>query len=141
MQQGAIVSAGFRHCHCCLCVFRRICRQLVQSLEMALLFWSQGQQAFPVTTVQPSIVQNILEGGEGTPSPMLSISGLSLEELEPHIAKMNRHLPSISQFFVSLDNGPKAFIITGPSKALFRLVTTLQKTKAPSCLVLGLGPF
>jgi len=76
------------------------------------LFYSglRGQQAFPVTSVEPSIVQDALGGGEGTPSPMLSITGLSLKELEPHIAKTNKHLPSISQLFVSLNNGPKAFV-------------------------------
>ena len=72
---------------------------------------------------------------------MLSITGLSLKELEPHIAKTNKHLPSISQLFVSLNNGPKAFVITGPSKALFGLVTSLRKVKAPSGLDQSKVPF
>ena len=107
------------------------------------LFYSglRGQQAFPITSVEPSIVQDALEGGEGTPSPMLSITGLSLKELEPHIAKTNKHLPSISQLFVSLNNGPKAFVVTGPSKALFGLVTSLRKVKAPSGLDQSKVPF
>jgi fatty acid synthase subunit beta len=107
------------------------------------LFYSglRGQQAFPVTSVEPSIVQDALKGGEGTPSPMLSITGLSLKELEPHIAKTNKHLPSISQLFVSLNNGPKAFVVTGPSKALFGLVTSLRKVKAPSGLDQSKVPF
>ena len=100
------------------------------------LFYSdiRGQQAFPVTSVEPSIVQGALEGSKGTPSPMLSITGLSLKELEPHIAKTDKYLPSISQLFVSLNNGPKAFVVTGPSKALFGLVTNLRKIKAPNGL-------
>ena len=107
------------------------------------LFYSglRGQQAFPITSVEPSIVQDALEGGEGTPSPMLSITGLSLKELEPHIAKTNKHLPSASQLFVSLNNGPKAFVVTGPSKALFGLVTSLRKVKAPSGLDQSKVPF
>ena len=38
------------------------------------LFYSglRGQQAFPVTSVEPSIVQDSIVGREGTPSPMLS---------------------------------------------------------------------
>ena len=49
------------------------------------LFYSglRGQQAFPVTSVEPSIVQDSIAGGEGTPSPMLSIAGLTLTELQP----------------------------------------------------------
>jgi fatty acid synthase subunit alpha len=40
------------------------------------LFYSglKGQQAFPLTSVKPNIVQDAILGGEGTPSPMLSIA-------------------------------------------------------------------
>jgi len=98
------------------------------------LFYSglRGQQAFPVTSLEPSIIQDSIEGGEGTPSPMLSVTGLSLKELEPHIIKTNKHLPENSQLFVSLYNGPKAYVVTGPARALFGLVTSLRKVKAPS---------
>jgi fatty acid synthase subunit alpha, fungi type len=43
------------------------------------LFYSGlcGQQAFPVISVEPGIIQDAIEGGEGTPSPMLLITGLS----------------------------------------------------------------
>ena len=83
------------------------------------LFYSglRGQQAFPVTSVEPSIVQDAIAGGEGTPSPMLSVAGLTLKELRPHVSKTNQHLPANSQLHVSLHNGPKAFVITGPPKA------------------------
>ena len=46
---------------------------------MALLFWLRGQRAFPVTSVEPSIIQDAIVAGEGTPSPMLSIAGLKFE--------------------------------------------------------------
>lgn len=96
------------------------------------LFYSglRGQQAFPVTAIDPTIVQDAVDGGEGTPSPMLSVTGLSLKELEPHIVKTNKHLPDGSKIFISLNNGPKAFVVTGPPKSLFGLVTSLRKVKA-----------
>jgi fatty acid synthase subunit alpha len=92
------------------------------------LFYSglRGQQAFPVTSVEPSIVQDAIVGGEGTPSPMLSIAGLTFKELQPHFSKTNQHLPANSQLHVSLYNGPKTFVITGSPKALFGLVTSLR---------------
>lgn len=98
------------------------------------LFYSglRGQQAFPVTAIDPSIVQDAVEGGEGTPSPMLSVTGLVLKELEPHITKTNKYLPENSKLFISLHNGPKTFVVTGPPKALFGLVTSLRKVKAAS---------
>ncbi|KAF8199703.1 fatty acid synthase [Pholiota molesta] len=110
--------------------------EFVDNSEKALkwLFYSglRGQQAFPVTALEPSIIQDTVDGGEGVPSPMLSVTGLSLKELQPHIVKTNKHLPTTSQLFVSLHNGPKAFVVTGPSKALFGLVTSLRKVKAPA---------
>jgi fatty acid synthase subunit alpha len=99
------------------------------------LFYSglRGEQVcHPVTSV----------GGEGTPSPMLSIAGLTLKELEPHVSKTNQHLPANSQLHVSLHNGPKIFI-TGPPKALFGLVTSLRKvsSRAQSGLDQSKTPF
>lgn len=109
---------------------------LVENSRKALrwLFYCglRGQQAFPPVAVEPSLVQDTLDGGEGTPSPMLSVAGLSLKELEGHIKKTNSHLPANSQLAVSLNNGPRAFVVTGPARALHGLVTNLRKVRAPS---------
>ncbi|KAG6813968.1 hypothetical protein H0H92_005223, partial [Tricholoma furcatifolium] len=96
------------------------------------LFFSglRGQQAFPVVSLEPSIVQDSIEGGEGTPSPMLSITGLSLKEVEGHLKKTNAHLPDNSKVNISLNNGPRAFVVTGPARALHGLVTNLRKVRA-----------
>lgn len=101
----------------------------------------RGQQAFPITALKPSIVQDSIQGGEGTPSPMLSITGLALKDLEMHITDTNKHLPDTSQLHVSLHNGSKAFVVTGSPKALFGLVTSLRKVKASSGLDQSKIPF
>lgn len=107
------------------------------------LFFSglRGQQVFPVVAVEPTIVKDTVEGGEGVPTPMLSVTGLSLAELEPHLKQSNSHLPPNSQLAVSLHNGPRAFVVTGPSKALYGLVTALRKTRAPTGLDQSKVPF
>jgi fatty acid synthase subunit beta len=92
----------------------------------------RGQQAFPPVAVEPSLVQDTLDGGEGVPSPMLSVTGLALKELNGHIKKTNAHLPSNSKLSISLNNGPRAFVVTGPARALHGLVTNLRKVRAPS---------
>lgn len=96
------------------------------------LFYSglRGQQAFPVLSLDPNIVQDSVEGGEGMPSPMLLITGLRLTELEPHLHKTNSYLEQGSQIHVSLHNGPRAFVVTGPAKSLHGLVTSLRKVRA-----------
>ena len=63
---------------------------------------------------------------------MLSVTGLSLKDLEPHIKSANSHLPENSKMSVSLHNGPKAFVITGPPRSLYGLVTCLRKIRGAS---------
>ncbi|KAJ3783459.1 fatty acid synthase [Lentinula aff. detonsa] len=92
----------------------------------------RGQEAFPVVALEPGLIQDSIDGGEGTPSPMLSITGLSLKELEPHLAKTNQHLADNSKLQVTLHNGPRALVVTGPSRALHGLVVNLRKIRAPS---------
>ncbi len=67
-----------------------------------VLTWSffsslRGQEAFPLLALEPSIIKDAIEGGEGTPSPMLSVTGLVLKDLESHIKKTNEHLPQNSE--------------------------------------------
>ncbi|QRV90063.1 fatty acid synthase subunit beta [Ceratobasidium sp. AG-Ba] len=107
------------------------------------LFWvgARGQEAFPTLAVEPNVVQDSVDGGEGVPSPMLSVTGLALATLEKHIAGVNKHLPKNSQLGVSLYNGSRAFVVTGPPKALYGLVTALRKVRAPSGLDQSKIPF
>ena len=107
------------------------------------LFYSglRGQQAFPVVSLDPALVQDAIEGGEGTPSPMLSIAGLSLKELEPHIKQTNSHLPENARLEVSLHNGPRTFVVNGPARSLYGLVTSLRKVRAPSGMDQNKIPF
>ena len=107
------------------------------------LFYSglRGQESFPVVSVESSIVQDSVEGGEGTPSPMLAVTGLPLPNLQKFINKTNAHLPNNSKLYVSLHNGPRAFVITGPARALYGLVTSLRKIRAPLGLDQSKVPF
>ncbi|KAL5526485.1 FAS2 [Sanghuangporus sanghuang] len=101
----------------------------------------RGQETFPVLSVEPGIVSDVIEGGEGNPSPMLSVSGLALKDLEPHIATTNKYLPENSKLYVSLYNGPRTFVVTGPPKSLYGLVASLRKVRAPPGLDQSKIPF
>ncbi|KAN0109683.1 hypothetical protein V8E52_009029 [Russula decolorans] len=108
----------------------------LENVQKALkwLFFAgmRGQQLFPVLALEPSVVQDSIDGGEGQPTPMLSVNGLLLKDLQPHISKMNKYLPDNSQISVSLHNGPRNFIVTGPPCALYGLVANLRKICAPN---------
>lgn len=101
----------------------------------------RGQQYFPLLALEPTIIQDALDGGEGVPSPMLSIAGLTLKDLEPHVKQTNVHLSENSQLEISLHNGPRVFVVTGPPRALYGLVTNLRKVRASSGLDQSKIPF
>jgi fatty acid synthase subunit alpha, fungi type len=64
--------------------------------------------------------------------PMLSVNGLLLKDLQPHISKTNKHLSDNSQISISDRNGPRNFIVTGPPRAFYGLVADLRKIRAPN---------
>lgn len=98
------------------------------------LFYSglRGQEAFPVLSVEPKIVQDSIEAGEGHPTPMLAVSGLARNTLESQIGKTNKHLAANSQLSIGLNNGPKNAVVVGPARALYGLATALRKIRAPA---------
>ncbi|CAE6460687.1 unnamed protein product [Rhizoctonia solani] len=116
-----------------------------QNSAKALRWWvwvgARGQEAFPVLAVEPNIVKDSVDGGEGVPSPMLSVTGLPIAALEKHIAGVNKHLPKNSQLTIALHNGSRAFVVVGPPRALYGLVTALRKVRAPSGLDQSKVPF
>ena len=112
-----------------------------KALKWLFLAGSRAQVAFPVVSLEPNIIADSVDGGEGVPSPMLTIVGLGLKDLERHVAGTNKYLPDNSKLCISLHNSIKAFVVTGPSRALYGLVTALRKIRAPSGLDQSKVPF
>ena len=105
-----------------------------KALKWLFLAGSRAQVAFPVVSLEPSIIADSVEGEEGVPSPMLTVVGLNLKDLERHVAATNKYLSENSKLCISLHNSIKAFVVTGPSRALHGLVTALRKVRTPSGL-------
>jgi fatty acid synthase subunit beta len=91
--------------------FESLSLNFCRAVKWLLCAGCHAQQAFPVLSLEPSNVQDSVDGGEGVSTPMLSITGLSLKDFEPAIKAENSHLPNNSKMFVSLHNSPKAFVI------------------------------
>ncbi|KAJ6477506.1 fatty acid synthase, partial [Mycena sanguinolenta] len=121
--------------------YQSFCANAVKAVKWLFFSGLRGQQAFPVVALEPGIVQDSIEGGEGMPMPMLSVTGLKLHELAIYVEKTNAHLAENAQLSVSLHNGPRAFVVTGPARSLFGLVTHLRKIRAPSGLDQSKTPF
>src|ERR1700733_1462713 len=76
----------------------------------------------------------LLKAAKEFPARCWRLPGLALNDLEPHIKKTNIHLPANSQLHISLHNGPRAFLLTDPVRALYGLVTNLRKVRMGSLL-------
>ncbi|KAJ8058636.1 hypothetical protein OCU04_012812 [Sclerotinia nivalis] len=103
---------------------------------LTILFWigSRSQQTFPRTSLAPNILQDSVDHGEGTPTPMLSIRDLSQAQVQEHIDKTNKYLPEDRQIAISLINSARNMVVSGPPISLYGLNLQLRKVKAPTGL-------
>ncbi|PHH64631.1 hypothetical protein CDD81_4242 [Ophiocordyceps australis] len=103
---------------------------------LAILFWigTRSQQAFPTTSMTPTMLRESMEHGEGSPTPMLSIRDLSQPEVQKHIDATNQYLPPHRHISISLINSPRNLVVTGPPTSLYGLNSQLRKVKAPTGL-------
>ena len=110
---------------------------------ITMLFWigMRSQQAYPRTSLAPSILQDSLEAGEGTPTPMLSVRDLSQKQIQAHIDATNEHLPKDRHVAISLINSSRNFVVTGAPISLHGLNLRLRKVKAPTGLDQNRIPF
>lgn len=110
---------------------------------LTMLFWigMRSQQAYPRTSLAPSVLQDSAENGEGHPTPMLSIRDLSRAAVQEHIDATNEHLPKDRHIAISLVNSARNFVVTGPPISLYGLNLRLRKVKAPTGLDQNRVPF
>jgi len=100
---------------------------------LKILFWTglRCQQAQPLVTLHPDIVAEAVERGEGAPSPMLSVSGLSRALLQTHIDTQNANSEGEDYpIAIGLKNGPTSFIICGSPAKLYNLLLALRPLQA-----------
>lgn len=101
-----------------------------KALRLLFHIGKRGQESFPELTIEPALINDAVEGGEGEPTPMLSVTGLTQPALEKFIKATNTHLPDGLRVDISLFNGPRNFIVTGPPRSLFGLVGNLRAKRA-----------
>lgn len=65
---------------------------------------------------------------------MLAVTSLRLDQVQRHIDATNLHLSEDRQIKITLVNGPRSFVCTGPPQSLYGLNLSLRKMKAPTGL-------
>ncbi|KAK4196274.1 putative fatty acid synthase subunit beta [Triangularia verruculosa] len=99
---------------------------------LTILFWigARSQQAFPKTSMTPTLLQDAVDNGEGVPTPMLSVRDLPQTEVQKHIDQTNQYLPDDQHISIALINSPRNVVVAGPPKSLCGLNAQLRKVKA-----------
>nr|POE78610.1 fatty acid synthase subunit beta [Quercus suber] len=108
-----------------------------------ILFWigARSQQAYPRTSLAPNVLQDSIDAGEGTPTPMLTIRDLPRDAVQRYIDITNQHLPQDRHIGISLVNSARNFVVAGPPMSLYGLNLQLRKVKAPTGLDQTRVPF
>ncbi|KAK9464500.1 acyl transferase domain-containing protein [Lipomyces arxii] len=108
-----------------------------------ILFWigCRAQQTYPRTSLAPSILEDCVNEGEGRPSPMLSVRDLVKSQVQKHVDLTNSHLPTEKHVTISLENGARNFVVTGPPQSLYGLSRSLRKSRAPTGLEQNRVPY
>ncbi|KAK1755563.1 fatty acid synthase subunit beta [Echria macrotheca] len=106
--------------------------ETIAKSALTILFWigARSQQTFPRTSMTPTMLQDSIEHGEGTPTPMLSIRDLPQAEVQKAIDQTNQYLPEDQHISISLINSPRNLVVTGPPRSLYGLNSQLRKVKA-----------
>ncbi|ODQ45125.1 hypothetical protein PICMEDRAFT_73908 [Pichia membranifaciens NRRL Y-2026] len=108
--------------------------EALKAVELLFYLSVRCLQAYPSTSLSPSMVRDSEENGEGKPGPMLSIRDLSVVEVENFVNQTNQHLPSEKHIKISLINGARNVVVSGPPESLYGLNLNLRNAKAPSGL-------
>eukprot|EP01134_Creolimax_fragrantissima_P001062 CFRG1062T1 len=99
---------------------------------LKLLFWmgTRIQLAYPLTTLNPTILADSLDHDEGTPTPMLAVAYLPVQFVSEKVELANRHLAKNRQLSIALINGPRSVVVAGHPQSLYGLQVTLRAVKA-----------
>lgn len=109
-------------------------KSMKKTISLLFFIGFRCYQVYPTTSLSPTIYDDSVANGEGVPSPMLSISNLTKEQAQTYLDKTNAHLSVEKHISISLINGARHLVVSGPPQSLYGLNLSLRKAKAPAVL-------
>lgn len=113
----------------------------IKACSFMFFIGSRCLSTYPRTTLPPTMLQDSLNHGEGRPSPMLSVRDLPTSKVEKFIEQTNAHLPKEKHIAISLINGARNLVLSGPPESLYGFNLNLRNVKAPNGLDQSRIPF
>lgn len=98
-------------------------------LAMKVLFWIgyEGHHAAPRDGLSSIIIQEARDEGEGHPSPMVYVSGLSANQINNLITKCNQDLQLAQKVYLALSNSRSSYTVAGPASSLIRFTKLIRE--------------
>ena len=125
--QGIVVAAGIARSDSWASFYENA------QLAVRTLFWLGYESQQAPTAREPvsaSLVEECRAHGEGAPSTMLHIGGLSKSQVIQIIDQSNRELVAHHQVYLALSNTQESFVVAGPPRALVGVHRRLRELKA-----------
>ncbi|KAI6353196.1 hypothetical protein MCOR25_009120 [Pyricularia grisea] len=119
--QGAVVAAAMAT----VTTWESFEHVALTATTVLLHIGARSQQSFRQTPLAPEKEVVLDAAGLGTPSPMLSITGIGHADLVTVVDATNAHLAVDVQMAVSLANRDDTFVVSGPERTLAALVEAL----------------
>ncbi|OCL12674.1 putative fatty acid synthase beta subunit [Glonium stellatum] len=105
-------------------------------IAVELLFWIgfESHHLAPSRNLSAQAVADCISSGEGVPSTMLSIKGLTKPAIQSLIKVSNAALPSNQQIVIAITNARDNFVLAGPVASLRGIVLKIRTIRAPGGL-------
>jgi fatty acid synthase subunit beta len=105
-------------------------------VAVELLFWIgfESHQYAPSRNLSAQAIADCVSNGEGEPSTMLTIKGLTKPAIQSLIKASNATLPSNQQIFIAITNARDSFVLSGPVASLRGILLQIRSIKAPGGL-------
>ena len=116
-------------------------RAVESALTTLFYIGYRSQQTYPQTVLSKKIVQESINAGEGSPSPMLNVMNLSRTQVQDQIDQLNKHLPNEGRIMIVLINGVRNVVVGGPPLSLVSFNDQIRRLKAPEGANQGRIPF
>lgn len=105
-------------------------RAVESALTTLFYIGYRSQQIYPETVLSQKMVQESIDAGEGSPSPMLNVMNLSQTQVQDQVDQLNQYLPSGDRVMIVLINGVRNIVVGGPPLSLVSFNNQIRRLKA-----------
>ncbi|KAF9768132.1 hypothetical protein IL306_014601, partial [Fusarium sp. DS 682] len=100
------------------------------ALNILFYIGCRSQECFVAPGVSPRALKDSQDHGEGTPSSMLSVKGMSPKAIQLIATEVNTHLSRHERVELALINGPKHVVLGGYPSSLYCVCRSLRLIKS-----------